>query len=273
MTAVSAYADYLEEILSLDTSDYMMPIPYELLVSLYHRPILAQIILNPFGPTLQTLSVASVGEEDAPSIMLRRSLNPHAEPEQLPVGVLYGDARDKNRQEIEVLTDFLGKNGVGNRPSSMPFVTAAPNAVIPGPRGRSAPDWFRDRYRSAVRHTSIGLNGATDLFRKHGANVWSIMNDEMHAAVSAISKQPEMRGSTRADGVRDAQEPLKPFREWWDFVTDDEVAKSAVGLFLMMWSGLAAPLDAEPEPEDLDMQGWLKMFLPWMAAWGSEPDE
>lgn len=272
-----AYARYLDQISGLGESDDMITIPPEVLREARHEPILAQFIFNPFGPTMQTLSIARTTDTALPSMLLRRSLNPHAEPYQVPIGLAYGTGQERALQEVEILALFLEANGVGSRETSTPFVTATPCAIVLGPGVLPSPEWLRSAYLQAASRAELDLDGAVAEFHLHGTDLWAAadasLRSGMQQVLSVFGGDAGGEGGGKSERGELPNEPTgeaegrptdEAFAEWWRIVTGKPMIRATLKSFPLAWNGPGpmAPDFASVELEN--MLAWMELFA---GAW------
>jgi hypothetical protein len=260
MNATSTeYRDYLKAIQGLDESEPIIPVDPALLLDLVHEPLLAQLIFNPFGPTLQTLSTAGIDEPGAPGLMIRRSFNPHSQTEQIPIAIVYGDGLERTRQEVDVLAGFFAVNGVGKRVSSTPFVTAAPTALLLGWKAKAGGEWFQQMYLQALQLADVDLERPIRRYWRHRTDPWASASDDMHEVLRSFGLDADAEHNGEPVANRSIADS---FPEWWEIVTDDEMIRATTDSFLTAWVGPNAVLPDAFGFSEAEMLTWLELFLP-----------
>jgi hypothetical protein len=260
------YREYLQEVEAALPTERVPYVPQDLIQDGLTLPYLATFLFNPLGPTVQTISVMASGDRETPDLMVRRDLNPFAEPYQVPIGILCGEYGSRLTLSLRTLWEYLWVNGVGSRVTSREFLTSWPTAVLlPALTAQLAPI-IATAFFDAARKAGLEVTGEYLRASRFGTRLWDRARDEIDRVLAGGHLTPAEERSSHG--------PLhwSSFLAWWSLVTSPEMVQAAASDVYAAWRGATENAGTEPLVADNDIARWQILFLASYAS-GLDPEE
>ena len=252
------------------------------LETMQHAGLFATAIFNPFGPTVETVSLASFDGDwhEGRVLLLRRSLNPFADA-YVQVLSFYSGLRQSWDYIGGDLARFVANNGM--RPHTKdwarPLCRTLPTGIITTgvahdvalmPVLNRAFAWLFSLAESS-------LAADTELLVRYGGDVWQRASAEMDSALSSLGLSgpaeigEDVSGELIAPDPTDAApwfedfEGAPSFDRWWRLATHDYYQTQLYLQLPRAWSGASGQLPGLMEAmgaEGDDFSAWWGLFRP-----------
>ena len=248
------YRDYIREVEAAMPTDSMVEIPYEVLRGGKHTPLLATLLFNPYGPTIQTISAMASDDPALPRLILRRDLNPFAQMWQMPVGLLPASTSQPFVSTLNVVAAYLAGNGLGTRVTSRSFLGSWPTAVMVCPLLAHVAPVVATALFDGARSAGLCLDGEEEQARRFGTRLWDRATEDMNRAFA--------RFRTRSESAAAEEDPPEwaSFQEWWRLAASREMVEAALSGTRLAWDGAIRHTPLKPEVPTEEASGWVGLF-------------
>jgi hypothetical protein len=223
-----------------------------------HIGIAATAIFNPFGPTIETLSIGCFhGEWDTGQpVLIRRRLHPFSEAYIQVITEVYMQSETWRDHLAVILATFIGGNGasVASRSWAEPVLGTVPSGIVITDFGSQWTPEIRLGLAWLFQNTGDELRTETEKIRACGTNFWDQATWEMdrvryRAATPVISAGPEapvfavttkdardISGIATVEDLNHYTEPAA-FTQWWDHVAPVQYQQALHTQLPSAWHG------------------------------------
>lgn len=252
------------------------------LQAMQHAGLFATAIFNPFGPTVETVSLASFDGDwhEGRVLLLRRALNPFSDA-YVQVLAFYPGLRKSWDDIGGDLARFVANNGMRphSRDWARPLCRTLPTGII---TTRVAHDvafvpllsrGFGWLFSLAEPHLAADI----ELLVRYGGDLWQRASAEIDSALSSLGLAASTATDTDVTGELRVPEPTneapwfenfegaRSFGRWWRLATDDSYQRRLYLQLPRAWSGASGQLPGLQEAmgtEDDDFEAWWALFRP-----------
>lgn len=244
------------------------------LYTMQHTPLLAAVIFNPFGPTIETISIAQFEGfwESCNVVMLRRSLHPLCDDRiQILASVPHAPDLTKTESIDMVLSLFIANNGRSLQSEGWAklFLETLPSGIIIAPFANRLQSRIRLAFRCMLRQMDESLASDAHRLEQSGPDYWALATLEMREALRNLSvDNPEVRMQPELVESLDPESPApgNAFDRWWELVASREYQTAIHCDLPAAWIGAS-----EQVPDLLDLEkgcglgdflSWWRLFVP-----------
>ncbi len=211
-----------------------------------HIGLLATAVFNPFGPTVETLSLASFNGDwhTGRPVLLRRNLHPFTKPYIQVITEVYMQSETWRDHLAVILATFIGGNGasVASRSWAEPVLGAVPSGIVITEVGSQWTPEIRRGLAWLFQNTGDELREETEKICACGTNLrdqatWEM--DRVRSLIAAPVTTDDSRGIPGIATVDDLNHFTEPaaFTEWWDRIAPVEYQQALHTQLPSAWHG------------------------------------
>lgn len=252
----------------------------EILPAMQHIGLFAIALFNPFGPTVNTVSLASFdGDwESERSILLRTTLHPF---EDKRVQILAAEQPVEGtinfQHHIRTIWLFLANNARTERSLewAVPLLETVPSGVVLVPYFSEGEWILRSGLAHLLRHAHHEVAKAASQLIQAGPDYWKLASVEMDE-VNARLREGRLQGVSGDTPVSDFFPPLtseelgsdelggESFVTWWEIVSSHAYQKALHLQLPSAWTGAIThmPLPIAGDERTADYLAWWRLFTP-----------
>jgi hypothetical protein len=284
ISAVVTTPDELEVVLK-DPTEYRrrgaVVVDLPALREMEHIGLVATVIFNPFGPTVETLSLASFGGEwnEGRTILLRRRLHPFSDAYvQVLTEIVF--AQEGWEQHLAVLLALvLSGNGrsEANRGWAQTLCQTVPSGVIITDFAREWSGEIRQGLAWLLQHANHHLRKETEKINHCGSSFWDQASWNLDRSLRRLihrTADPDAATETPGDGldagIGDPGIPsmadLNDFTEhpdftaWWQRVATSEYQEALHTQLPGAWHGAIGQVPGMENRDNRDFDSWWRLF-------------
>jgi hypothetical protein len=248
--------------------------------SMEHIGLAATAIFNPYGPTVETLSIAVFDGnwDDGRPVLLRRKLHPFSGPYIQVVVEVSPFSREGYLHLNAILQLFLAGNGASRE--SMEWADRlhlnVPSGILITSEGETYQDGIRRGLGWVFQHAGNELAEEVEKIDACGSSFWdqatwetdrwrrSLMADRDNPAGAAGLSGTALSGIPLPDAP--APEELETFTEtaaftaWWQRVVDRDYQQALFRQLPEAWYGAIRQVPALEESGNEDFRAWWELF-------------
>jgi len=254
----------------------------ELIWNMRHVPVFASAIFNPFGPTIETVSISEFTGSANRLILLRRSLHPFSPAWNQSLTLLSNidTATDDNYQYqydaiATILLLYIGNNATSesSRNWANQFIGTIPNGIL-----LQHNCTFREVVKHGLAHLlqNAETQLADDIYRvnKYGTDLWAAVTPALHNSRCNSENTAILFPDISDIDTIKYIEPGKTFMQWWNLIIAEEYQRAVYQSIQEAWQrsgtiffggGLLQALGSEEEIDlshDADFFSWWRLFDP-----------
>jgi hypothetical protein len=252
------------------------------LQSMQHAGLFATAIFNPFGPTVETVSLASFDGDwhEGRVLLLRRGLNPFADA-YVQVLSFYPGLRESWDYIDGDLARFVANNGM--RPHTKDWARPLCRTL---PTGIITTQLAHDVALTPILNRAFGwlfslaepnLAADIELLVRYGGDLWERASAEMDSVLSSLGVAASARSGADVTGELSVPEPTNDapwsgdfdrapsFDRWWGLATHEYYQSQLYHQLPRAWTGSQGQLPGlrqAPGDEDDDFSAWWALFRP-----------
>lgn len=245
-----------------------------------HLGLVATAIFNPYGPTIETLSLASFGGEweEGRTILLRRRLHPFSDAYIQIVTEVVLSRDDWHEHLAAMLALVFAGNGrsEASREWALSLCEAVPSGVMITEFARRWTGQIRQGLAWLLQNADHHLREAAEKIDQCGSSFWDQASWELDRSLRAVSRiaDPDASLSTLPDnpepGIGDPPiasiEDLNAFREssvftaWWERISPEEYQRTLHSQLPAAWHGAIGQVPGMENRDNRDFGSWWKLF-------------
>ena len=252
------------------------------LQAMEHVALVATVIFNPFGPTIETISLSGfVNSQVAGATMvLRRRLHPFTEQYTQLIAVVPEGGGITAEEVQHLVAAFVANNGMtpSSKDWAIPLLESVPTGVLMTPRARELglTPWLNRAFRWLLSGAEDQLHNANVLIATHGTDFRMSAREQIDNAIASIAGQdcedplklpaPIVVPEPSNDSPWENSTLTAPsFARWWQSVTDTDYQAALYRQIAMAWVGASRFLPGGHQAfgdEIDDFLPWWKLFDP-----------
>lgn len=254
------------------------------LLAMEHVALVATVIFNPFGPTIETISLGGFvkSQIEGVTMVVRRRLHPFSEQYTQLIAVVSEGGGITPEELQHLVAMFVANNGIS--PSSKewatPLLDCVPTGVLMTPRAEELglTRSLNRAFRWLLSGAEDQLHKANELIAKHGTNFRMSAREQIDDAISMIAGQ-EYENTLNLSAPLVVPEPSNDspwedstgaapaFSLWWQSVSDLDYQMALYREIAMAWVGASRFLPGAHQ----GFGGAIDDFLPWWELFDPTP--
>jgi hypothetical protein len=283
ISAVVTTPDELEAVLK-DPTEYRrrgaVVVDLAALREMEHIGLVATAIFNPYGPTVETLSLASFGGEweAGRTILLRRRLHPFYDTYiQIVTEIILGEEGWQQHLAAMLALVFSGNGrSEASRDWALTICEAVPSGVIITDFARPWTGEIRQGLAWVLQNADHLLREDIEKIDACGSAFWDQASWELKRAFRGISRtaDPDASMETLSDGIElgigdppiASIEDINGFSEhpdftaWWQRVATSEYQEALHTQLPGAWHGAIGQVPGMANRDNRDFDSWWKLF-------------
>lgn len=253
----------------------------DLLMKMSHTPAFACVIFNPFGPTIETVSLSSFDDPTYKAYLIRRSLHPFSEERTQIIATVpqfkEGEDNEFQRFLVRLIGTFIGNNGASSASKDVwanEMLGCIPTGVLVD-KSKIFSVGSKRGFAHLLQHAEKLLEPEIGRIKKYGSRFWDATPDLSEMLELIKDKEPDvLQFPEVVDSVSIYGKITNSnFLTWWEKITEMQYQRDLHAAIKEAWYGsvhqfaggsmLRALNDTdESGSDDADFSSWWSLFDP-----------